>query len=539
MTVNQRTAPAVGNTGKSTAEFSEVARSPSDSDLQSPWHKLTVPALPLVLALSGVFLYLQLFIAPAIPRVAIGDQSIYLHSAVRMYEGQTIYRDYDQFTFAGTDVLYFVLFELFGVKAWIPQMMLVLAGVLSVWLSIFIASKILRGTAVYLPPLLFLMLPYSSYPDATHHLYSTLAATLALAVVIEKRTPMRVACGGLFWGIATCFAQSLILGPLCLAVFLIWEHRRNAQTWSRLFKAQAWLWAFYGATVFAFNGYFVWKTGLRKFAYYTGFFVLKYVPTYKIGGWSTYLRGWPSSHKIANWPDLLAWPLIHGLVPLIYAVFLLVYWGRIRRERSESWSRLVLINVTGISLFLTIASAPAWNRLYTISMPALLMLVWFASSHASLGRFVRRSLWRILLVLAIVRPIVTQIRWRAVLDLPTGRTAFLDRGLYEETKWLQHRTRPGDYFFGNQLLCFDLRLRNPSRVAYVTPFAFTTTDEVTDLMRSLDAHQVRFVSWYVGLDDPSAIEGNNLGPLRRYLAEHYHVVQRFSNGHSFLERNIV
>lgn len=68
-------------------------------------------------------MYLQVFVLPATPRVAIGDQSIYLHSAARMYEGQVIYRDYDQFTLPATDVLYLVPFKLFGIRAWIPQMM--------------------------------------------------------------------------------------------------------------------------------------------------------------------------------------------------------------------------------------------------------------------------------------------------------------------------------------------------------------------------------------------------------------------------------
>src|SRR5437764_8974520 len=72
----------------------------------------------LVLVASAIFLYLQLFALPAIPRVATGDQSIYLNSAARIYEGQLIYRDYDQFTFPATDVLYLGLFKLFGVRAW-------------------------------------------------------------------------------------------------------------------------------------------------------------------------------------------------------------------------------------------------------------------------------------------------------------------------------------------------------------------------------------------------------------------------------------
>ncbi len=144
--------------------------------------------------------------------------------------------------------------------------------------------------------------------------------------------------------------------------------------------------------------------------------------------------------------------------------------------------RLMLVNITGLCLFLSIASAPAWNRLYTISLPALVILVWFLSSPFKLERAMLRVLWATALALAIARPIVTQTRWKAVLDLPTGRTAFFDPGVYEETKWVLEITHPSDYFFGDQLLGFDLRLRNPTRVAFVTPYAFTRPEEVSNVV---------------------------------------------------------
>jgi len=197
----------------------------------------------------------------------------------------------------------------------------------------------------------------------------------------------------------------------------------------------------------------------------------------------------------------------------------------------------MLINVTGMCLFLTIASAPAWNRMYTISLPALIMLVWFLSAPFHVERVLLRTLWAVVIVLAIAKPIVTQTRWRATLDLPTGRTAFFDPGFYEETKWVLNRTQPGDFFFGDQLLGFALRLRNPSRVAYVTPHAFTRPEEILNLVQGLETHKVRFVSWYPGLDAPVDPTRNNLAPLRRYLETRYHIAARFANGHTIWERN--
>ena len=461
-----------------------------------------------------------------------------------MYEGQLIYRDYDQFTLPGTDVLYLSLFEMFGVRSWIPQMMLVLIGVLSLWLSIVIARRVMSGSAVFLPGFLFLVLPFSSNLDATHHLYSVFAATAALAIVIETRTTTRLACAGALWGLGTCFTQSLVLGPFALGLFLAWEHQRKKQTWEMLLKKEGCLWASYVTTVAAFNAYFIWKVGMRRLFYYTVTFIAKYFSAYEIGSWKTYMLGWPSIHHWTNWPDLAAWPLIHLLIPLIYVLFFMRYRREGRLDQDQPWERLMLINITGLCLFLTVASAPSWNRLYAVSLPALIMLVWFLRFPFKLEQVLLQMLWAVVVVLAVVRPLVAQTRWRALLDLPAGRTAFLEPGAYEETKWLMERIPPSDYFFGDQLLCFNLKLRNPGRVAYVTPYALTRPEQVRDLIRGLEEHKVRFVSWYPGLDTPvddaaDDAAGNHLAPLRRYLKEHYHVAASFPNGQKMWERELL
>lgn len=510
----------------------------SEAQSLSPAYSRPDPRLvALILLASGIFLYLQVFVLPATPRVATGDQSIYLHSAARMYDGEFIYRDYDQLTLPGTDALYLLLFKVFGVRARIPQAMVLLVGTMTVWLSIVITAKVMKGPAVFLPGFLFLTLPFASYLDGTHHVYNVFAAISALAVVMEKRSATRLALAGVLWGIGTCFAQSLVLGPAAFTLFVAWEHLRKKEPCRALFKKEVALLAAYVATVAAFTMYFVWNVGLKRLLYFTVTFVARYFSSYGVGTWRTYMLGWPSLHHWVNWPDLPAWPIIHLLVPLIYILFFVRYWRERKSRSQEPWEQLILINITGLSLFLTIASAPAWNRLYTVSLPALIMLVWFLNSSSKVEQVFLRMLWALVLLLAVARPIVTQTRWRASLDLPTGRTAFFDPGLYEETKWMVERTHPSEYFFGDQLLCFDLRLRNPSRVAYVTPYDFTRPGEVLGVVQGLEMHKVQFVSWYPGLDIVVDPAGNHLAPLRGYLESKYHVAARFANGHTMWERN--
>jgi hypothetical protein len=492
--------------------------------------------VPIILLACCGFLYLETFSLPDVPRIAIGDQSIFLHNATRMLQGQIIYRDYDNFTLPGTDVLYTVLFKLFGVRAWIPQAMLVLVGVITTWLSIGISRKLMSGPVVYLPGFLFLTLPFSSYLDATHHWYNALCAVAALAVVIEETTVSRLIWAGVLWGMATCFAQSLVLGPIGLGLFLVWQHQRRQETWGLLLKKESCLFASYLATVSAFSAYFVWKSGLRRFLFYTVVFVAKYYPADEANTWRIYMQARPSVHVWANWPDLLAWPLIHFLIPLVYILFFVRYWREARLRPQAPWERLMLVNITGLCLFLTVASAPAWNRLYAVSLPGLVMLVWFLNSPLKLEKGLLRGLWAVVLVLAVVKPIVTQVRWRAYLNLPTGRTVFFQAVLYQQAKWLEERTHPYDYFFGDQLLCFALRLQPPSRIAFIRPTDYTRPGEVQDLVRGLEEHQVRFVSWYSGLDDPVDNTGDHLAPLRHYLQDHYQVAQTFSDGNKIWER---
>jgi hypothetical protein len=495
---------------------------------------------PFTLLACGIFLYLQVFVLPATPHVAIGDQAIYLHHAVRMLEGEMIYRDYDHFTLPGTDVVYMTLFKLFGVRAWIPQAMLMVLGTSMLALVSFISRRLIIGMSYLLPGLLFVALPFSSYLDATHHWYSTVATTAALAVVLEDRSFSRLLGAGFFLGLATFFTQSAGLLAVGFAFFLLWERRREGQTWDLLLKKEAALLFSYVATTTACVAYFVWAVGLKKVLYYTVVFVVKYYPADSFNTWRGYLMGRPQLHVWTTWLDIPAFTLVHLIVPFVYIAFLVVGAHRSTAQSGKTWNRLMLVNVTGLSLFLTVASAPVYNRLYAVSAPALILLVWLLESSPRLDRAPLRLFWLMLFLVVIARPLVTQMRWTRYLDLPTGHTAFFESAPYEKCKWMLERTRVSDYFFGDHLISFTLRLRNAGRVPFLRPTDYTRPEEVADAIQGLERFKVQFVSWYSGLDrgrEEYREPGNHLAPIRLYLREHYHLAQTFSNGDQIWERN--
>jgi len=156
-----------------------------------PVDPLTHKPLPqrfLVLGLvaAAAFLYLRVFMLPATPLMAQGDQVLFFARGVRVMHGQVPYRDFFELVTPGTDLLYAAAFRVLGVHTWMMQAWVIVLGIGFCAELTWIAAKLLREPLVLLPALLFLVFDYNSALDPTHHWYSTLAALAAV----------RVLCGG-------------------------------------------------------------------------------------------------------------------------------------------------------------------------------------------------------------------------------------------------------------------------------------------------------------------------------------------------------
>lgn len=487
--------------------------------------------------LCAIFLYAQVFILPAVPILISGDQSLYLHDGTRMLDGQVIYRDYDHFTFPGTDWLYMILFKLFGVRAWIAPAALVILGSCTAALTMLMTRGVIAGPSAYLPGLLFVSLPFASDLDATHHWFSAVFTTAAITVAIGKRSLPRLFSAGVLIGLATLFTQSACLLALGIAMFLLWERSQENQPWRVLARKEACLLLGFVASLIPCLSYFVHAVGLKQFLYWTVVFVVKYYPADWFNTWRVYLSGFPGLHRSSAF-NIPAFVLVHLIVPFVYIPALVTCISRSTAVSAESRKRVTFLAVTGLFLFLSVASAPAAVRLYSVSAPALVLLIWFLYSQGRWHRWLI-ALWAVLLLTVVVRPVIAQ-RNTLRLNLPIGRTAFLSPAVYEKCQWMSPRSQRLDYFFNDPLLAFALRLRNPSRVSYLRPTDYTRPEEVEDAMQALEKFHVRFVSWPKELDDDKEAarhpEGNHLGPLRAYLEQRYHLAHTFSNGDQIWER---
>ena len=126
----------------------------------------------------------------------------------------------------------------------------------------------------------------------------------------------------------------------------------------------------------------------------------------------------------------------------------------------------------------------------------------------------------------------------ADINLPIGRVALLNPEHFTEVEYFLQRTRPGDYFFGDEMFKYLLDLRDPAAVSYVTKTAYTRPSQVENVIEGLETHRVKYALWSTDLEmPPASFSGrNNLAPLWDYLQRHYHLVKTFPHGAMVMER---
>jgi len=492
-----------------------------------------------LLLLLGVvaWLYLTSFVPSNVP-IFQGDSSpIFLHEAVRMLHGQTIYKDFSELILPGTQFVFWGLFKLFGVRAWTANAMFILLGTCLAWSGVSIARHVLEGRLVYLPSVLFLGFAFATERDPTHHWYSALAVMAALVAVIPERSAWRLMVAGALCGLATLFTQTR--GPaaiLGIALFLLWERHQKKESWRHLMKAQMSLWLPFLVTTLVAIAYLIERAGFQQLFLCTVTFPFKY---FRLWYWNTpqvYLSEVPALSWPLQLPAVGMWLSMHVLIPLVYLLFLARWWRVAKSHPAEPWDRPMLLTLVGLCLFLSQATSLSWLRLCSVSLPAVIVLTWLVRSPGRVLDFFRRLLWGVGAAAMIAHPVIVQTDWHAYLDTPTGREVFLDPDVYEKFRWVGEHTRPGDYFYqaSDCNLYYLLELRNPTRLAFITASGYTRAHEVQDVVASLETSQVRYVLWSVWLDvpypgRPQQFDAARLSPIREYLHTRYHLVRNFGD----------
>ena len=477
-------------------------------------------AAPWLTLISFSFLYLTLFILPSTPTWFASDRQFNLLNAKRLLDGQVMYLDFFDYWPPGTEVVYLAFFKTLGLRAWLPNVILLLEKLGLTLVTFALAKRVLEERAALLAGLLFLTVG-ARFDNGDFHWLSILAALAAAWALIEARTPRRSHPRRRSVRPVRFFMHPRgFLAVLGLAGCLLWEHRTEGASWGKTLAKEAWLLGSFSATVLCAFGSFIWKAGFDRFWDQTVTFNYRYYPLCapELSSWRSYLADLP---RVTSLSDAARGGLIlflYALIPLVYLVFVRAYQRGAGGGRRAPWDRLALIAAVGTALTVSVAYGPNATKFGSVSPPAMILLVWLASGEAWIGRALTKLLWTLVVTLLAAYPLHRQTQWTGVLEAPAGRAAFLEKDYYEAHLWVLQHTRPGE-----EVLYVDwpgyyylMDLRNPTEHNQMVTTDFTRPEQVARVVASLEKRKVRLVLW-------SQMGGaaGNLDPLRRYLKEHY------------------
>jgi hypothetical protein len=491
--------------------------------------------LTMLLGIAG-FLYLNLFAVPNIPFLQAGDQIYFWVFAQRLSLGERVYRDFFQFTPPGIDLLYLLFLEVFGVRIWLPNATNLALGVALCWACFGIARQIMARNLALLATLLFLVLIYGGALNGTHHWFSVLAIMCATRIGLRGTSLTRLAGIGALLGLAGFFTQTHGgFAAFGFGLFLIAQECMTERNWRNLAKALTVLFASFAVVLAALNGYFVIPIGIQKLWY----FQVSYSRQYLAFGQHPLLLGIGTLPTWHGLPTFMERAFVYLALPIVYGLVLVRIWRKSRSSIDREWKDVMLLCFVGLSLLLEVSFSPNYVRVYAVSMPGIVLLVWILGRSGKAGRHLVLLAWIGIACLGVQQTVSRHRKASVVAVLPTGTVA-VTPDVYEKLLWATLHTRPGQFFFQGTWpgLYFPLDLRNPAYLSEMTAYESTRPEDVQRTVQELDNHQVRYVLWTVYNDhpDPKYRSAYHLSPLRDYLHDRYRRVHVFSDQDEIWER---
>ena len=461
-----------------------------------------------------------------------------------MYIGEAAFRDFFLVTFPGTEIYYLTLFNIFGVEQWLlnATIFFLLLGLSA--LCLYFSRKLLTGWAVYIPVAIFLVIGFRLLGvDGSHRFFGVLAVLTAIALIFDKRTFPRLFLAGIFCGIAASFTQPRgLVGFAAIAVFLVIEKFYKKQSFADLCKSVLSAAIPFGLVVAAILLYFIVTAGFEKFYFATFVFPVKYYPADDWNNFNAYLKSFPliGSQSVFSYLKLLA-PILffYLLIPAMYFIFAIVF--RMKRQTIEPDKKLqlILIALIGIFFALGISSAPSVGRMYQVSIPALILLIWVVQTLIS-----RQQIMPIILFALLFLGGLYSIQRQSVpvynLETPTGTLAFLSTETMVRFKWAAENTQPFDYFYEphHPSLYSIFKLKNPTTMSWVRPNNYTTDEHIAEIIAGLEKNPPRYIIWNRLWNDPSFrnLPTFHLQPLIDYVEKNYHPKEKFNDYNNFQDQ---
>ncbi len=491
----------------------------------------------LFLSLVAAFLFLQLFRFPATPILFEGDHAVHLSNAWRMYQGEIAFRDFFLFTFPGTEIYYFVLLKLIGAKlsilnATIFSLLLGLSAI-----GLFLSRQLLTGWAVYLPVSIFIIIGFRTLGiDGSHRFFSVLAVLLAVAVLFSHRTFFRLFLAGILCGLASLFTQPRgLMGVVAIISFILVEKVYKKQNFQTFIYSVVSVILPFILIIGLTSLYFIIAAGFENYYFATFVFPVKHYPADIWNNPSAFLRDVPDFRNTSLSLSMRqAAPILFNyvLIPSIYLFFFLVLWLKREKLPVEKKLQLILLNLTGLFLAIGIFSAPTSIRLYQISIPGLISLVWISQHFFSFPK-IMLSFLTALGLLGLSYSYQRQTIPVYLLDTPSGSTVFLSKEILSRYRWVAEHTQPNDYLYEahHPSLYMIFQLKNPTPMPLIRPNNYTSAEQIGNVVKGLEQNSPRYIIWNGIWETPNAIQSPDFHfkPLVDFLHTSYHRVEELNN----------
>ena len=498
----------------------------------SPRNTARTADLFLLLA-TVVFIYILLFKLPYYPFYFEADQLIFLYNADRMMAGERMYLDFFQFTFPGGQVLYVILFAIFGLNYWVLPLATLAMGAASFWFLLRASKLLIDGVYAYIPALLFTFFGFRWFGlDGSHRTFSPLFVLIAVYILLRGRTLTHLAAAGFFCALASYFTQQRGLVAVgSIGLFLLLDNYKRGWQWPAVIKESAALGGSFVISLAAMLAYFIVTAGWDNFVNATLVYPGLYYHFHEQNNPGVFLINFQKAWALPGISGKIAFlpALFYGFaVPLAVVAFLITYFRRRKLHDWEFWRGPVLVAfVTGFAVLST--TNPSFLRYYHMSAPSLILIGWMLHYYDVFGERRRQLITAaaaVLLLFAAFQAYRIQTNWDYLeIDAPRGKVYAINMDQIHRYHWLQERTRPGDPVFEvyEPFVYFLLGLRNPAGYTQIVPSDYTRPEFVQGALTDMRSDPPKFIIWnnnYNKLDaerDP----GDHTGPLAEWVQSEY------------------
>jgi hypothetical protein len=469
-----------------------------------------------------------------------GDQLLYATNGARLLSGQTPYRDYFEFLPAGTDLTYALLFRCFGISLWIPNLLMNILAATAVLLTTLAAGKVLPRASLALPAILAMGFGLYGGLDASHHWFSTVFALAAMVVLLNGTASRHIAAAGALCGIVASYTQTKGAAvTIGFVIYLVWQSIRQNSPASSRWRRPLLLCASALASFLLINIHYIIKLGIAEWCQWVIIFPLRYYPTMPSQTLSAPIFDFHNHIGMLKW---ICVPFLYLAVPLTY---LAILWLMHRKRQSDPsqppnqhLGQLLLIAITGLSMFLAVTPSLSIMRASAVSFPSTILLAWLLTRLTGTMKWLKVAIAAVSIACALELAVsIQRMHWN-YLDLPAGRTAILERGKYDLYLWMKEHTHPGQTYLGIAPLSLPLWLNCPAPIHAPGPWEYYRPEHIARSITALETNRIPLLVLrpQTGFQNTPGYEPEHIQLFLDYVDKHYRRIKTFSTGDEVWER---